>query len=118
MIRCKTIYNSSKHNAADCGNPVTYRDVVGSFELLQSLPLISSNKIDKSFDFLIIEEVFFSREIVKVVELRFLMIRGEVIGGDCDRRDSGRRRSSPTAAVFLAGKILQVKLPYSIDFCT
>lgn len=56
------MYNSSKHKTAEGGKPVTGRDVVGSFdELLQSLPRISSNRIDKSLDFLMMEDVFVLR---------------------------------------------------------
>lgn len=55
------MYNSSKHKTAEGGKPVMGRDVVGSFELLQSLPRISSNKIDKSLDFLMMEDVFLLR---------------------------------------------------------
>ena len=76
------MYNSSKHNTADGGKPVTCRDVVGSFELLQSLPLISSNKIDKSFDFLIIEEVFFFKRNSKGCRVEI----------SDDKRRSDRRR--------------------------
>lgn len=55
------MYNSSKHKTAEGGKPVMGRDVVGSFELLQSLSRISSNKIDKSLDFLMMEDVFLLR---------------------------------------------------------
>ncbi|KAJ8533146.1 hypothetical protein K7X08_016035 [Anisodus acutangulus] len=54
------MYNSSKHKKAEGGKPVIGPDdVVGSFELmLESLWRISPNKIDKSLDFLIMEDVF------------------------------------------------------------
>lgn len=50
------MYNSSKHKTAEGGKPVI---VVGSFD--ESLPRISSNKIDKSLDFLMMEDVFVLR---------------------------------------------------------
>ncbi|KAK4359581.1 hypothetical protein RND71_021810 [Anisodus tanguticus] len=57
------MYNSSKHKMAEGGKPVIgLDDVVGSFELmLESLWRISWNKIDKSLDFLIMEDVFLLR---------------------------------------------------------
>lgn len=98
------MYNSSKHKTAEGGKPVMGRDVVGSFELLQSLPRISSNKIDKSLDFLMMEDVFLLRRNNRGCRVE--------ISDDRRKRDRRRLRSERFGATkefadgrrFLGGK--------------